>query len=604
MASPRTADVFLIGHSLVSHEIPDAMRTFNKQIDATNGAQTVGDVDYQIIIGSPLGNNWRDAASDWVQGTNSKAALATGKYDVLIMTEAVPLDTHIEWSDPAGNALKFLKLAHSANPGVQAYIYETWHGFGFFNNNLQAWRKGLDSYLPKWEGIVDGINAGRPAGSKEALLIPGGQAMAQLYDAIEAGRVPGITSIRQMFVDDIHPNINGFYFIALLHDAVVYGGNPQGYSNIIKGTYGDYAAVPPALAKALADLAWNVVKSYDRDGVEDGGTTPTDPTGPVDPDDVITGTAGDDRISGTAGHDTIKGLSGNDVINGLNGNDLLYGGDGNDQLNGGAGNDTLRGEAGNDRLTGGDGNDVLDGGDGNDRLNGGAGDDTMLGGSGDDFIFAGLGRDVIDGGAGVDRVDFAAATGGVSVNLTTGVISGSASGTLTNVENILGSAFNDTLTGDSGANTIWGQAGNDQISLGAGNDRGFGGAGNDIISGGAGNDLLQGNEGNDTLNGDAGNDQLNGGDGNDVLTGGAGNDVLIGGAGNDVFVFDRDSGVDTIRDFEVGTDTVMLDLGGGDVMTWSLKGSVATLNYGSGSIRFEGIDRAEFVELQHDLVIM
>ena len=42
--------------------------------------------------------------------------------------------------------------------------------------------------------------------------------------------------------------------------------------------------------------------------------------------------------------------------------------------------------------------------------------------------------------------------------------------TLTEIENLTGSAFSDTLTGDAGNNVLKGLAGNDTLIGGAGND--------------------------------------------------------------------------------------------------------------------------------------
>ncbi|MGX9462968.1 type I secretion C-terminal target domain-containing protein, partial [Shewanella sp. A14] len=72
-----------------------------------------------------------------------------------------------------------------------------------------------------------------------------------------------------------------------------------------------------------------------------------------------------------------------------------------------------------------------------------------------------------------------------------------------------------------------------------------------------GNDILNGGIGNDIIFGQGGDDVINGGEGNDVLIGGLGNDTLIGGLGNDTFVWSKgDTGIDTIKDFEVNHDTL------------------------------------------------
>jgi Ca2+-binding RTX toxin-like protein len=72
-----------------------------------------------------------------------------------------------------------------------------------------------------------------------------------------------------------------------------------------------------------------------------------------------------------------------------------------------------------------------------------------------------------------------------------------------------------------------------------------------------------GNALDNTLTGNSGVNLLNGGDGNDILIGGLGNDTLTGGDGADQFVFNTAlnarSNMDTITDFESGTDTIGLE---------------------------------------------
>ena len=55
---------------------------------------------------------------------------------------------------------------------------------------------------------------------------------------------------------------------------------------------------------------------------------------------------------------------------------------------------------------------------------------------------------------------------------------------ITGIENLTGSAFNDTLTGDKAANRLQGGSGNDILSGGTGADVIYGGAGIDSLTGG------------------------------------------------------------------------------------------------------------------------
>ena len=107
-----------------------------------------------------------------------------------------------------------------------------------------------------------------------------------------------------------------------------------------------------------------------------------------------------------------------------------------------------------------------------------------------------------------------------------------------------------------------------------------------------GNDVIDGFDTDDTLEGGLGNDTLDGGRGNDTLTGGGGNDVLVGGAGADTFVFKVNDGVDTIEDFEDGTDIIRLTKSGltFDGLTITNDDGDAVITYDQGdSIRLEDV---------------
>jgi len=104
----------------------------------------------------------------------------------------------------------------------------------------------------------------------------------------------------------------------------------------------------------------------------------------------------------------------------------------------------------------------------------------------------------------------------------------------------------------------------------------------DTITGSNGKDILSGSSGNDSLSGGTGNDALYGNLGNDTLTGGGDLDYLSGGAGNDSFVFDSPTlGLDTIPDFSVADDTILVKASGfGGGLT---PGAIASTEFFVGS---------------------
>jgi Ca2+-binding RTX toxin-like protein len=265
------------------------------------------------------------------------------------------------------------------------------------------------------------------------------------------------------------------------------------------------------------------------------------PSGGADDEDTVAGGAAGDGGDGGGDDDphqppddgTIYGTEGNDTIEYFeDAAALVYALGGNDFVFGGPGNDTIYGGTGDDEIYGLDGNDSIDGGTGDDMLYGGEGNDSLSGNAGDDFLNGGLGSNYIDGGDGNDTVSFEDSPDALSSYSLNGTFGDT---TVTNVENLYGSAYGDSLNGDGFDNLFMGKGGNDNIS---------GNGGSDTLYGNDGNDTLYGNDGDDVLYGDDGNDYMLGGLGDDLLVGGDGEDTLYGGDGDDTVSFaGSDAGV-------------------------------------------------------------
>jgi Ca2+-binding RTX toxin-like protein len=325
---------------------------------------------------------------------------------------------------------------------------------------------------------------------------------------------------------------------------------------------------------------------------------------------LVTGTASDDQ----GGTDTLVNIQdiftdhGNDFLVGDDNDNLFMPRGGDDTVQGGGGSDTISyaddyaGDTinlqtgtvtgqfvGHDSLEsienviGTDYNDVIVLSDDSGSADGRDGDDSITGGAGDDTLRGGAGNDTIDGGAGFDILTYADATSGVtstgkgvSVNLATGTATDNWGNTdhISGVEEVIGTAFADTLTG--------GNAANDALEVFVG------GAGNDVIDGGTGRDRVlyttspagitvsmttgtatDGFGGTDSLAhieeiwGSPFADSMKGGQGGESFEGGAGNDTLDGGLGiNAVTYMSSPAGVvvnlkaGTASDGWGGTDTL------------------------------------------------
>ena len=259
---------------------------------------------------------------------------------------------------------------------------------------------------------------------------------------------------------------------------------------------------------------------------------------------TIVGTASGELIVGTSRADVIVALGGADTIKGLGRSDRICGGKGNDRILGGTGSyDVLFGQGGDDELLGGGGFDVLEPGPGDDFVHGGAGgalvtffdapqavtvdlaagtatgegtdvlqavrdiegsqfDDTLVGDAAQNGFVPQDGDDSVTGGGGFDHLTYIFADGPVTVDLAAGTAVGEGSDTFTQIQDVQGSDFGDSIAGNSDSNFLFG---------------------------GPGADTLTGLDGDDSLFGEGGNDSLDGGDGTDELDGGAGTDTCTNG---------------------------------------------------------------------------
>jgi len=117
----------------------------------------------------------------------------------------------------------------------------------------------------------------------------------------------------------------------------------------------------------------------------------------------------------------------------------------------------------------GNGGVTIYGSNANDALYGGSGNDTIIGGAGSSSYFeGGAGADVLTGNAtGNNTAGYTGSAAGVTINLAAGTASGGdAQGdTLTNIQNLIGSAHDDTFVANAAANRLdGGSGGSDTVS--------------------------------------------------------------------------------------------------------------------------------------------
>jgi Ca2+-binding RTX toxin-like protein len=296
-----------------------------------------------------------------------------------------------------------------------------------------------------------------------------------------------------------------------------------------------------------------------------------------------------------------NGNGGEDVfVNQTDATTRAYGGTQSDKFFGGSGQDTFYGGGGFDSLKGGGGADGLYGGENDDSLDGGTGDDVLDGGAGWDtyaFPTSALGSDTVVEVAGADRdsLDFSLHAQGVTVDLAlTSAQAVSPGFTLTlssatGIEQVAGSAYGDTIKGNSRDNSLSGLGGDDflygrgganSLNDGPGNDtvdfsqNAVGvtyttAGGHDTVIGSPFADVLTGSSGNDQLEGRSGDDQLSGGSGDDSLISGRGYNTLNDGPGNDTVDFSQQDAVGGVAFTTAGGHDTVIGTAFADILTGS-----------------------------------
>jgi Ca2+-binding RTX toxin-like protein/subtilisin-like proprotein convertase family protein len=427
-------------------------------------------------------------------------------------------------------------------------------------------------------------------------------------------------------------------------------GSNAGNNVLDGGAGGDWVYYNTATAGVTVDLSLTTAQNTIGAGVDTLSNF-----------EYILGSAYNDNLKGNAAGNVLNGGAGDDTLDGGAGSDWVYYNTATAgvtvdlslttaQNTIGAGTDTLlnfeyiRGSAFNDILTGNALDNVFRGDAGDDIINGaagsdwifydtaaagvtvnlnlttaqntvGAGTDTLLNiehvrGSAFNDILIGnavsnalrgdAGNDSMDGGAGTDWVYYDTASSAVTVDLSLTTAQntlGAGTDTLLNFENVYGSAYNDTLTGDGLANVVNGNAGADTLIGGLGNDTYVVDNAGDVVTETSTlateidavqssiSYTLTANVENLALTGAAAtngtgnalNNTLTGNAAVNVLNGGVGADTMVGGAGNDTYYVDNVGDVVT-ENLNEGTDTVYSTISyalGANVEQLSLQGTSA-----------------------------
>ncbi len=448
-------------------DVPTAAVVIKSAAQTTLGAvySSTGKI---TLAGLESGARWEysvDNGAHWKAASGSSFTLATGAYEYNQLL--------VHQRDAAGN------VSRAGKPGADLVVNS--HAVIMGNAKVNALSGTAGNDFIYGLGSADTLNGG--AGND---LLDGGSGA----DAMNGGTGNDLYYVRDGGDTTLETNANP-----------VLGGVDSVYSFLGSRTLGANIENGRIMTSGSANLTGNAL-----DNLLFAGSG----------NNVLAGSGGDDTVSyafglpGTTGVTVTlakltaqaTGGSGSDTLLGIENligsryADRLTGNTHDNVLDGGAGNDTLKGGDGNDTYVVGNAGDVVS--ETNpDPMTGGidtvnsllasytltanvengrilaTGAADLSGNELDNLLLAGAGNNLLNGGTGTDTVSYATAASGVTISLALGtaqITGGSGSDTLVSIENLKGSAFDDTLVGNDGANSLDGGAGQDSLTGGVGND--------------------------------------------------------------------------------------------------------------------------------------
>jgi hypothetical protein len=282
--------IYHIGHSLTDR-MADLL---NYMVEAHTGQQI--QYAYKSIPGCNLWFHWENpsrGAKGNMMNPDAIDILRTGNFDALSLTERTGIDYLLNHetrgSKTHANLWVDEFLSHTDRPNPRVFIYSTWWGR---NEDGPDTPETIDGFLtrtlerqPAWEEIAEAVRDAHP--DTPVHIVPGGLVLTALQERVLEGSLvlPNGQTYRETFFklhrdgcmvrDYIHLSQTGIYAIALAHYAVIYQTCPIGMpSTVPYRGYGDQCIrddsveIDPALALAIQETVWDVVRGYAWSGLD------------------------------------------------------------------------------------------------------------------------------------------------------------------------------------------------------------------------------------------------------------------------------------------------------------------------------------------------
>jgi hypothetical protein len=199
-------------------------------------------------------------------------ALTNHTWDVVTMQ---PFDSILSGADGDLAMVKnFINYTLPTSPNARFYVYSRWPRF--INGTLnyeQRWLTpytytGTNIYDPSnetrgyFQTLVDRVNQEMPTLGKRVLMVPVGDVLLEVDRRMRAGRIPGFSSVNQLFTDHIHFGDTGSYIVGMTFFATLYRDNPMGTAKPV-----NWANISSAQVAQFQEAVWQVVSGHAYSGV-------------------------------------------------------------------------------------------------------------------------------------------------------------------------------------------------------------------------------------------------------------------------------------------------------------------------------------------------
>lgn len=238
------------------------------------------------IPGSPMWWRWEHPVEDIRPGNPSAdARVNIGDFTTLMITEGGPPPRIIQTEEMLQSMDHFCRFAANTienGAGNEVILWSIWPALNGPGTSVEnptptgtwagyTFRTGCDEYYRSFKYMADytswkmrQLYPSLPSDWR-VWLIPGDRWMARVYDDIQNGLVPSITSIDDLFEDDIHPEGRAAYGLSCLVMTCLYQINISEEDNFI---------IPVGMNTDLVEyfwqIAWEIANDYETTGM--GGT--------------------------------------------------------------------------------------------------------------------------------------------------------------------------------------------------------------------------------------------------------------------------------------------------------------------------------------------